>query len=77
MTVSRLLIFSLGATLTVGTAARADPPKAAVFDFQLANVGIQGLLVRETNTEVITFYERLGCEVTPRTVMAKWLVEAP
>ncbi|WP_158746797.1 GNAT family acetyltransferase [Acidisphaera sp. L21] len=31
------------------------------------------LLVRETNTKVIAFYERLGFEVSPRTVMAKWL----
>lgn len=33
------------------------------------------LLVRETNTKVIAFYERLGFEVSPRTVMAKWLKE--
>jgi ribosomal protein S18 acetylase RimI-like enzyme len=33
------------------------------------------LLVRETNTKVVSFYEHLGFEVTPRTVMAKWLVE--
>lgn len=31
------------------------------------------LLVRETNTDVVSFYERLGFEVAPRTVMAKWL----
>lgn len=35
------------------------------------------LLVRETNTKVIAFYEHLGFEVAPRTVMAKWLVKAP
>ena len=35
------------------------------------------LLVRETNTKVVAFYEHLGFEVTPRTVMAKWLVETP
>lgn len=35
------------------------------------------LLVRETNTRVVSFYEHLGFEVAPRTVMAKWLVEAP
>lgn len=33
------------------------------------------LMIRETNTEVVAFYERLGFEVTPRTVMAKWLVD--
>ncbi|MGI4952755.1 MAG: GNAT family acetyltransferase [Janthinobacterium lividum] len=31
------------------------------------------LLVRETNTQVVSFYEHLGFEVSPRTVMAKWL----
>ena len=41
MTVSRLLISALGAILAVTTGARAEPPKAAVFDFQLADLGIQ------------------------------------
>ncbi len=31
------------------------------------------LLVRETNTKVVSFYERLGFEVAPRVIMAKWL----
>ena len=31
------------------------------------------LLVRETNTRVVAFYEHLGFEVAPRVVMAKWL----
>jgi ribosomal protein S18 acetylase RimI-like enzyme len=31
------------------------------------------LMVRETNTEVVSFYEHLGFETVPRTVMAKWL----
>jgi ribosomal protein S18 acetylase RimI-like enzyme len=31
------------------------------------------LLVRETNTKVVSFYEHLGFEVSPRVVMAKWL----
>ncbi len=31
------------------------------------------LLVRETNTGVVSFYEHLGFAVTPRVVMAKWL----
>lgn len=31
------------------------------------------LLVRETNTGVVSFYERLGYEVAPRVLMAKWL----
>ena len=31
------------------------------------------VLVRETNTRVVSFYEHLGFEVAPRTVMSKWL----
>ena len=31
------------------------------------------LMVRETNTKVVSFYERLGFEVAPRVVMSKWL----
>ena len=31
------------------------------------------LLVRETNTRVVSFYEHLGFETAPRTVMGKWL----
>ncbi|GHE65628.1 GNAT family acetyltransferase [Camelimonas fluminis] len=31
------------------------------------------LMVRETNSGVVGFYERLGFESTPRIVMAKWL----
>jgi len=34
------------------------------------------LLVRETNTAVIAFYQRLGFEVAPRTVMARRLDNA-
>jgi len=33
------------------------------------------LLVRETNTKVVGFYEHLGFEVAPRVVMSKWLGE--
>lgn len=31
------------------------------------------LLVRETNTKVVAFYERLGFETAPRVIMGKWL----
>ncbi len=31
------------------------------------------LMVRETNTTVLGFYEKLGFDLTPRIVMAKWL----
>jgi len=31
------------------------------------------ILVRESNTKVVGFYEHLGFETTPRVVMAKWL----
>jgi len=34
------------------------------------------LLVRETNTKVVGFYEHLGFEVAPRVVMSRWLGEA-
>jgi ribosomal protein S18 acetylase RimI-like enzyme len=33
------------------------------------------LLVRETNTGVVSFYERVGYEVSPRVLMSKWLNE--
>ncbi len=33
------------------------------------------LLVRETNTKVVAFYEHLGFETAPRTVMGKWLLQ--
>jgi ribosomal protein S18 acetylase RimI-like enzyme len=33
------------------------------------------LLVRETNTAVVAFYEHLGFETAPRVVMSKWLHE--
>ena len=35
------------------------------------------LLVRETNTKVVSFYEHLGFEVAPRVVMSKWLEASP
>ena len=31
------------------------------------------LMVRETNTKVVSFYEHIGYEVAPRVVMSKWL----
>ena len=31
------------------------------------------LLIRETNTQVVSFYEYLGFDVAPRVVMSKWL----
>ncbi|HTU55226.1 MAG TPA: GNAT family acetyltransferase [Acetobacteraceae bacterium] len=33
------------------------------------------LLVRETNTQVVEFYKRLGFEAVPRVIMQKWLEE--
>ena len=36
-------------------------------------VGKAQLLVRETNTSVVEFYEHLGSEAAPRVVMGKWL----
>ena len=34
------------------------------------------LLVRETNTKAVSFYERMGFETEPRVVMSKRLTEA-
>ena len=34
------------------------------------------LLVRDTNTKVVSFYEHLGFEVAPRVVMSRWLGES-
>lgn len=31
------------------------------------------LMVRETNTGVVPFYEHIGYEIAPRVVMSKWL----
>jgi ribosomal protein S18 acetylase RimI-like enzyme len=31
------------------------------------------LMIRESNTEVIRFYERIGFEKAPRVIMQKWL----
>lgn len=44
----------------------------------LSNHGIVKimLLVRETNTQVVDFYKRLGFESAPRVVMQKWLPTA-
>jgi len=33
------------------------------------------LLVRETNTQVVEFYQHLGFETIPRVIMQKWLEE--
>ena len=35
------------------------------------------LMVRDTNTEVVSFYERLGFEVITRVVLQKWLRTPP
>jgi ribosomal protein S18 acetylase RimI-like enzyme len=35
------------------------------------------LLVRGTNAAVVSFYERIGFETVPRTVMQKWLASKP
>jgi ribosomal protein S18 acetylase RimI-like enzyme len=31
------------------------------------------LMIREGNTAVVSFYERLGFEIAPRVIMQKWL----
>ena len=42
MKMSNGLSIALVTTILSATAAYAQPPKAAVFDFQLANLGAQG-----------------------------------
>lgn len=37
------------------------------------NVPKVQLIVRETNPRAVSFYHRLGYDVAPRTLMAKWL----
>ena len=34
------------------------------------------LMVRPTNAQAVAFYERLGFENTPRTILARWLAPA-
>ena len=45
----------------------------------LAGLGVRkvNLIIRDTNTAVRGFYERIGYDVEPRTQMARWLVEQP
>ncbi len=45
----------------------------------LRSLGVRkiNLLIRETNTEVRAFYERIGYRVEPRTAMARWIVDKP
>ena len=31
------------------------------------------LMIRDTNTDVVRFYERIGFEIAPRVIMQKWL----
>lgn len=45
----------------------------------LARLGVRKvqLMIREGNTAVQGFYERVGYAVEPRTTMSRWLVDAP
>ena len=45
----------------------------------LRSLGVRkiNLIIRETNTEVRAFYERIGYDVEPRTAMARWIVDKP
>jgi ribosomal protein S18 acetylase RimI-like enzyme len=47
--------------------------QAALTWLQERGVPKAQLMIRETNTEVAAFYERIGFEAIPRTVMEKWL----
>ncbi len=45
----------------------------------LASLGVRkvNLIIRDTNLDVRSFYQRLGYAVEPRCVMARWLVADP
>ena len=45
----------------------------------LKSLGVRkvNLMIRETNTAVRAFYERVGYRVEPRTTMARWLIDDP
>ena len=45
----------------------------------LADQGVRkvNLVIRDTNTTVQAFYERLGYRAEPRILMARWLVDRP
>ncbi len=45
----------------------------------LAGLGVRkvNLIIRDTNTGVQGFYERLGYQTEPRVVMARWLIDDP
>ena len=58
-----LRLHGIGRTLT----------KAAESWLRQRGVAKVQLMVRETNTAVTSFYDRLGYEHTPRVIMAKWL----
>jgi ribosomal protein S18 acetylase RimI-like enzyme len=47
--------------------------RAAEHWLRQRSVAKMQLLVRDTNTRVVGFYEHLGFEVAPRVVMSKWL----
>ena len=45
----------------------------------LRSLGVRkiNLMIRESNTGVRAFYERIGYSVEPRTAMARWIVDKP
>ncbi len=56
-----------------GTGAGRQMVQAAEAWLRERGVVKAQLLVRETNTQVVSFYEHLGFETAPRVVMGKWL----
>ena len=46
---------------------------------EISGLGVRkvNLLIRETNSDVRAFYERIGYSVEPRTSMARWIVDEP
>ena len=72
------MLAARGHDVTVLSSRRAyDNPtrEFAAAERWVADRGIPKLqlMIRETNTEVVRFYERVGFENAPRTIMQKWL----
>jgi ribosomal protein S18 acetylase RimI-like enzyme len=70
------LYYVAAAPYTRGNGVGRQMVRAAEDWLQQRGVVKAQLLVRETNTQVVPFYEHLGFEVTPRVIMTKWLGQA-
>jgi ribosomal protein S18 acetylase RimI-like enzyme len=67
------LYYVAASPATRGTGVGRQMVQAAEDWLRQRGIAKAQLLVRETNTKVVGFYEHLGFEVAPRVVMSKWL----